>query len=278
METMCLNREEKRLFCRVEGEGTPLLLIHGSIVDGDFFEGVSEILRDSFRVITYDRRGYSRSERCAQYGLQAQAEDAACILRQLGMGKKAVVVGCSLGAIVALRLAADWPELVRCVIVHEPPLLCFPDITDPEETSLLAAVKREAEAGKYKSALFEFLTLSSRYPYERAKPYPPEKMDQQLKNGIVFAQHEYLSQFFEDRSACGLDRLAGMDVFCLAGDSSGPTFTVKAAQRLAQELDRPFMYVPGAHNAAHDLPMEFAAMLVGLLALKDDTDRRSNAE
>ena len=43
------------------GDGLPLILVHGSAVDGSTWDGVLPDLARDHRVITYDRRGYGRS-------------------------------------------------------------------------------------------------------------------------------------------------------------------------------------------------------------------------
>ena len=269
METYIIAEEGRKLFCRVEGEGKPLLLIHGSIVDGDFFADLSHILSRFFKVISYDRRGYSRSDKFNDYSLEAHAEDAAEILRQLA-GEKAIIVGCSLGALITMRLTALYPELVEYALLHEPPLLCLPGITSPEEDEALLEIKSQVERGKYKLALLGFLGLTNGHSDPRAKPYTPEKMDQQIANGMLFMEHEFLGQFFLGREVYGMEKLQNCGkVCCMAGDSGGDTYTVKAARDLSAELGCPLYYVAGGHNAAHDVPKEFAAMVLGILSLRE---------
>ena len=72
------------LFCRREGSGPLLLLIHGVACDSEFFREASAILSKKFTVISYDRRGYSRSiaaEGENDFSVWAHAEDAAEIIR-----------------------------------------------------------------------------------------------------------------------------------------------------------------------------------------------------
>ena len=73
-----------RLFCRREGSGPILLLIHGVACDSEFFRETSKLLAETFTVISYDRRGYSRSiaaEGENGFSVWAHAEDAAEIIR-----------------------------------------------------------------------------------------------------------------------------------------------------------------------------------------------------
>ena len=270
MERYVVTREGKKIFCRVEGEGKPLLLIHGSIVDGDFYEDLSGYLSKFFKVISYDRRGYTRSEECEEYGLEKQTEDAVDILRELA-GERAIVVGCSLGALISMRLTAFYPELVDFTLMHEPPLLALEGITTPDEDEQLLEIKSQVERGKFKLALLGFLGLTNGNGDPRAKPFSPEKVDQQLKNGMLFMEHEYCEQFFLGLDAYGLDKLVGNGNICfMAGDSGGDTYTVKAAAKLAKDLNSELYYVPGGHNAAHDVPKEFAATVLGMLKLRGD--------
>ena len=72
------------LFCRREGSGPLLLLIHGVACDSEFFRQASAILSEKFTVISYDRRGYSRSiptEGETDFSVWAHADDAAEIIR-----------------------------------------------------------------------------------------------------------------------------------------------------------------------------------------------------
>ena len=51
------------LFYELIGSGDPLVLVHGSWVDHNSWQFVVPDLMRSFRVLTYDRRGHSLSER-----------------------------------------------------------------------------------------------------------------------------------------------------------------------------------------------------------------------
>lgn len=110
------------LYYHVAGRGEPLVLVHGSWGDHSSWQGVADVLAASFRVVTFDRQGHSRSERPGT-GLRLDDEDdLAALLHHLEI-VPAHVAGTSFGASIVLGLAARRPSLFRSLTVHEPPLL-----------------------------------------------------------------------------------------------------------------------------------------------------------
>jgi pimeloyl-ACP methyl ester carboxylesterase len=103
------------------GKGPPVLLIHGTGATAEFWGEATERLAERRLVITYDRRGSGRSANRPIGHHDVHAEDAAEIIRDLDMGP-ITVVGWSMGGIVALYLAHRHPELVRNLVLQEPPL------------------------------------------------------------------------------------------------------------------------------------------------------------
>jgi pimeloyl-ACP methyl ester carboxylesterase len=106
-----------------EGEGEPILLIHG------FASNVAANWRDAHwsaraheagrRVIAYDNRGHGLSEKLydpARYGAPTMAEDAVNLLDHLDIGR-ADVMGYSMGARIAAFLVLAHPERVRSLIL-----------------------------------------------------------------------------------------------------------------------------------------------------------------
>jgi pimeloyl-ACP methyl ester carboxylesterase len=106
----------------IHGEGDPLVLVHGSWMDVTSWRLVLPGLAESHRVLAYDRRGHSRSERPDTQGsVHEDADDLAALMEGLGFAP-AHVVASSYGGNVALRLAGRRPELFRSLSCHEPPL------------------------------------------------------------------------------------------------------------------------------------------------------------
>ena len=129
------------LFFESNGEGDPLVLVHGSWGDHFNWQAVVPGLARSFRVVTYDRRGHSQSERPGEGLRRDDEEDLAGILQELDLAP-AHVAGNSFGASTVLGLAARRPELFRSLAVHEPPLLAIAEA--PESLPLMNEAQRRS--------------------------------------------------------------------------------------------------------------------------------------
>lgn len=111
---------------RTGGEGgphPPVLLLHGFTGRAsDWSPFVRPIREAGHRTIVLDLLGHGRSDSPtdpARHAIERQAEDVAAILRQID-AVPAFVVGYSMGARVALRLALTEPALVQGLILESP--------------------------------------------------------------------------------------------------------------------------------------------------------------
>ena len=135
-----------RLFYELGGTGDiPLVLVHGSWASHRNWDLVVPGLAQSFRVLVYDRRGHSASERpAAQGSVREDVGDLAALIERLGLAP-AWVAGNSFGGSITLRLAGERPDLLRGLVAHEPPL--FPLLAgDPATAPMLEEVGRRAGA------------------------------------------------------------------------------------------------------------------------------------
>ncbi|MDQ3945968.1 MAG: alpha/beta hydrolase [Actinomycetota bacterium] len=109
------------IFVRDTGASDPqrpaVLLLHGWTVSADlnYFTTFDE-LSPAYRVVAPDHRGHGRGLRSEQpFSLEDCADDAAALLRHLGLGP-AVVVGYSMGGAIALLLWHRHPALVAGMV------------------------------------------------------------------------------------------------------------------------------------------------------------------
>jgi pimeloyl-ACP methyl ester carboxylesterase len=125
--------------------GEPVVLVHGSWGDHQNWASVAPGLSQSCRVLTYDRRGHSQSERPATQGsIREDVADLAALVEHHGYSPLHII-GSSFGASIVLRLAAERPGLFRSVIVHEPPLFGLL-VDDPDASAALAAAQSRIAA------------------------------------------------------------------------------------------------------------------------------------
>ena len=110
-----------RLFYTDTGQGRPVLLLHGWTCDGNDWSWQEPELERRYRVLVVDQRGHGHSDAPrGSYRPQVLAEDAAALLEAVAPGQAAVVIGHSMGGIVASALAVRHPELVAGLVVVEP--------------------------------------------------------------------------------------------------------------------------------------------------------------
>jgi len=103
-------------------KGDALVLVHGSWGDHHNWDMVVGQFAKSFRLLTYDRRGHSQSERLSGQGLVTEdVDDLIALVEHLEIFP-AHIVGNSYGAGIVLKAAARRPDIFRSIMVHEPPL------------------------------------------------------------------------------------------------------------------------------------------------------------
>jgi pimeloyl-ACP methyl ester carboxylesterase len=105
------------------GDGNVVVLLHGLTATRRYVVMGSQALqRSGHRVIAYDARGHGRSSPAPQpraYGYEHLASDLESVLDELG-ADRALLVGASMGAHTAVRLALDEPERVAGLVLITP--------------------------------------------------------------------------------------------------------------------------------------------------------------
>jgi pimeloyl-ACP methyl ester carboxylesterase len=102
--------------------GPPLILLHGISMWWHTYAPVLPYLSERFHVHALDFRGHGRSGRAPKgYRFEEYVSDTAEFLRRV-VGEPAYIAGHSLGASVAIQLGAVAPELVRAIVLEDPPL------------------------------------------------------------------------------------------------------------------------------------------------------------
>jgi pimeloyl-ACP methyl ester carboxylesterase len=107
------------------GKGEPLVFVHGTLGDLHTFQAQLQTFATSFRVIAYSRRFSPPNAPARETDvnpLSNHVADLRALITQL-KATPAHLVGNSYGAYIALALSVDHPELVRSLVLGEPPVL-----------------------------------------------------------------------------------------------------------------------------------------------------------
>lgn len=133
-------------YCEEAGAGPPIVLIPSGEGDCSSFERTKTILSDRFHVLTFDMPGFSRTSDPLDwnaYSVTQGANEIAELLRSLALGP-ATIYGCSSGGQFALALAADHPDFVSNIVIHEVALSTSPIIgrlTSLDDGAVMAACR-----------------------------------------------------------------------------------------------------------------------------------------
>ncbi|WP_283133034.1 alpha/beta fold hydrolase [Rhizohabitans arisaemae] len=260
-----------RLYHEVRGSGPLLLLIATGNGDATPYGPMADALADRYTVVTYDRRGFSRSPIEGPIDdagrLAEDVADAVALIDRFS-GDPAYVYGACSGATVALALLERAPGRIRRLVAHEPPLASV--LPDAEKWSRfhkdLYDVYRASGVAAAKELFKGTLELGESRPPEDAV-LPPDKLEELRerlrRNELFWFEHELLPFPDEviDLAALGAvsDRLVpahGLD----SADGFPHTPIVVVAERLGL----PLTGFPGAHLGHVTHPREFAARLASL--------------
>ncbi|MBO0683704.1 MAG: alpha/beta hydrolase [Candidatus Dormibacteraeota bacterium] len=272
------------LHYEVRGAGPALLLICGGVYDADGYAPLAQHLGQSYTVVTYDRRGNSRSALEGPPGpqsIEVHADDAHRVLSATGVGgdEPASVFGNSSGAMIGLELAARHPDQVRTLVAHEPPLFELL----PNREHWRAAIRNVEEtfaregAGAAMQALEAAFAASGDRTADREGRVPggeeapqgepdPETMAMMArlqKNMEFFVGYEVPSfnSYVPDFSA-----LSPAHIVIAVGEASEGEAPYRAAFALAERLGTQPEVFPGDHGGFGALPEAFATKLHEVLS------------
>jgi pimeloyl-ACP methyl ester carboxylesterase len=271
------------LYFERRGDGPPLLLIAGGGGDCGASEAMADILASGYTVLSYDRRGNSRSPLHyppVPITMAEQSADAVAVLAAGGF-ESARIFGNSGGATIALDLAARHPGAVDAVVAHEPPLpRVLPDAA--RYLCVYDEIDRVLATEGWEAALRLFHLQVGHVPPEQLPlvmavllspagvlpPGPQRDVLQRLSRNWEYMTRFEIASFI--RYLPDLDQIAaskipvalaaGTDTIALTGRadlSHDPFHRVSVA--IAERLGAEFAEVPGGHLAPAEVPGPFAA-------------------
>lgn len=108
-------------YYRTGGEKPPVIMLHGLSDNGLCWNRIPVLLEVEFDVVLMDARGHGLSGLDGRgASLDVQADDVAALIDQLEL-LQPVLIGHSMGAVVAAVIAAKLPNAIRGLVLIDPP-------------------------------------------------------------------------------------------------------------------------------------------------------------
>lgn len=125
-----------------------VLLLHGITDSGQCWSRMAADLAGSYDVIMTDARGHGHSgTSAAEVSIARLSEDAVAVIRALGL-QKPYLLGHSMGGITAATVAANYPDVVRAVVLEDPALQDKPPSqADINKGLLVTGEEQPAQSG-----------------------------------------------------------------------------------------------------------------------------------
>ncbi|QDP98933.1 alpha/beta hydrolase [Microlunatus elymi] len=272
IETATVAVPGAHLYYEVRGHGPVLLISQSGEGDANRTEDLVRQLEDEFTVVTYDRRGLSRStidEPSRPVTMATHAEDAHRLLAAV-TNEPAHLLGCSIGAVIGLHLAVDHPEQLGTFIAHEPVAPWLLTATDR------AAQLRELEhcqqvfhAEGWQAALAPMArTLGINPADQTIEPGVrlPAFTAERAANFSYFLGHDFTAVREDSLDVAALQRSSVRIVPAAGHTTPAHVFDRKCADELASLLGIELEVFAGGHNGNMTHPRGYATQLSTLIA------------
>ncbi|MFI0424922.1 alpha/beta fold hydrolase [Spongiactinospora sp. 9N601] len=253
-----LEADGVRLYYEVRGEG-PVLMVMGSPMAAADFGPLAEAMAGEYTVVTHDPRGISGSVLAdpeQDSTPELRAGDVVALLDAIG-AETADVFGSSGGAVTGLALATLYPDRVRTLVAHEPPVLELLPDADEQRVMVDGIVETYRQEGAMAAWQAFIEAFGSGGDDEEAPEEFPEKL---LENSRRFFLHELrtTSGYVPDVAAL---RAGPARIVVGIGAESRPLMTYDTSTALSARLDVEPVEFPGEHVGFVDKTKEFAEVL-----------------
>ena len=260
---------------QVRGTGPMLLISQSGEGDADRSNDLVAQLADSFTVITYDRRGLSRSRLDdAGHGV-TMAEHADDVHRLLAAltDAPALMLGCSLGAVIGLHVAVAHPGQIGTLVAHEPvaPRLLPDDARARHERELadLQSLYRRAGLGLALPEIARTLGIDPAATDREPELTPQPMTAQRATNFDHFIRHDFTAIVRDTLDTVGLRDVSTRIVPAAGRTTPRTVFDRLAAVALATLTGRELQEAPGGHNGNTTHPRAYARWLREILDAAD---------
>jgi len=234
------------------GRGIPFVMAHGFSDNGDCWKAWAErhFVAD-YDVVLLDARNHGQSDRTAIHnGGIDRAEDTKALITQLNLHKP-FLIGHSMGADMALHAATMYPELLRAVVLEDPPMWGVPTVP-------LSDAERQANVDRFVNWITEMKNMPTPELILRCIHDNPTWRAEEIE-AWVRSKHEFgvLGDSSQDRSRPwqALCAQVGVPTLLICADeqlgSIAPAQSVAQARAVSAHIE-----VAHIRNAGHCIRRE----------------------
>ncbi|HTP08883.1 MAG TPA: alpha/beta hydrolase [Anaerolineae bacterium] len=237
------------LYYEIAGEGQPLVLIHGGLVNSGMWDDQFEVFAEHYRTLRYDVRGFGQSKSPTSYF--SNHSDLRDLLEHFGI-ERASVLGLSMGGGIAIDFTLAYPHHVAALL---PVAAGLGGYHSTSNAALRDEMNAAYERGDKERAVELSLQVWTDGPYRT-----PDQVDRAVRERIrTMTTHTFdlpdVEQWLQRLEPPAIDRLAEIHVptLFIVGD--------KDVEDILKIGDRIIANVRGAQraiipNTAHHLNME----------------------
>ena len=288
MSTHQLDVPGAKIYYEVRGSG-PLLLVVGQPMTSEPFGPVADLLAGDHTVVTYDPHGLGQStvdDPSQSITPEVEADDLARIID--AVGGPADVFGTSGGAVAGLALATHYPDKVRTLIAHEPPVTELVPDAPYIRTAVddIEVAYREYGAGAAWGKFVSLVVLDGLVPETGVPPAewpppggrerdasadqtPPEPNPKQQADDELFFLR-MLKPFTRYEPRVEALRSSAPQIVVAVGAASGEEIAKRSTVALAERLGVTPAVFPGDHAGFMADPAGFAEAIRKALGRRPD--------
>ncbi|EHJ08061.1 alpha/beta fold hydrolase [Staphylococcus simiae] len=258
------------------GQGPILILIPGANGTGDIYVPLAQQLKEHFTVVAVDRRGYGASDLTAprpesianphdDYRVKRDAKDIAELAKHLS-DEPVYVLGSSSGSIVAMHVLKDYPEVVKKIAFHEPPINTFlPDAKywqDKNNEIIDIAVNDSMPAAmKVFGEALHISAIDQQYMSKPAQSSNDADNKKRYEEMIGWFKYE-ISQYTSSDITIEDLRQYKDRITLLNGTDSKGSFPQEVNFYIHEQTGIPIVDIPGGHLGYIQKPEGFAEVLL----------------
>lgn len=275
-------KSEDSCFDYVEtvGEGPVLILVPGANGPSDIFKPNADLLKDRYRVVMFDHRGYGETEMTtplpeeaaeftSHYRLTTDANDVIALADHFSPDKPVFVMGSSSGSIVAAEAFTYKPERFARVVMHECPTTTVINTEASQKTNQDAV--ETALRGDFAGARDKFGQALRVQPLD-AKMMgfaadSPKPSKQRLQGMAYWFKYEIL-QYTNQPINWDVLKANQAKVRLLVGTDSVGSVPPEVTKAIGKKLDVPVTVIPVGHLGYAQKPEGFAETLAATLDMR----------